>query len=129
MECLRVLFWVPLTKVPEWPDVKSLIKYLTENDFFNFSKIDSMVFEQFVFLNKLVTSEKINEWVRDRMPSDERWKPIFTHFHQNNVPFMELAVIVEFAFYCLEQMHHAKEFSLWSIKSGRGINFDSKLII
>lgn len=57
----------------------------------------SQVLEQFDFIRKYCTDEKLEEWTDKKLHTDERWVEIFKHINAHRVPYIQFAHIIEFA--------------------------------
>lgn len=80
---------------------------LIEKGLFDSDK-SSQLFEQFGHVNVFITAEKIDEWVQNKIASEDRWVECFKHFEANSIAFTEISMIVEFIF-CLPSTSAAVE--------------------
>jgi hAT family C-terminal dimerisation region len=92
--------WAVLQDVPQWENIETTYKMMLKNGAFTGIDSDVDLFDQFGYLIKFTTTEKIMEWKRDKLPSDMRWVECFKHFSTNHVPYKLLSDIVQYV-YCL----------------------------
>lgn len=88
--------WLSLRTKPEWDPIKSTMKMLSNHGYFDASANDSSLFAQFGYVEKYVTTQKIDEWAKLNTTCEQRWIEIFRHFDRSFVPFKEIATLVEF---------------------------------
>jgi hypothetical protein len=91
--------WICLKQVPEWENIEGGIGLVPTK----FSKInisDNELFDEVSYLKQYVTKEQISKWTEEKMPLDQRWVEILTHFNNQNVPVNNIKLMVSF-FLCL----------------------------
>lgn len=64
---------------------------------FDLKENASKIFNQYCHVKTYCSTEKIADWKEKKAPADLRWVEIFQHMETENVPYKELAKLVEFA--------------------------------
>lgn len=88
--------WIDLRKIPEWLNVKASFQILDNETDFDMNAQSLSVFEQFGYVKKYCTNEKLIEWKANKTTTEDRWVEIFKHFECNQVPFSPFSSIVEY---------------------------------
>lgn len=84
------------------------------------SDLHIALFDQFIYVKKYVTAEKIQSWEENSIAIDQRWVESFQHFSNNHIPYNHMLKIVSYIL-CLAGTSAAVErlFSLiseiWSV--------------
>ena len=108
VECLQ---WVNLRNEINWHNVEKSFEYISKfgnkTHLLDDEKEESALFDEVSYIKKYA-AEKINEWNREKTPTDTRWLEIFKHFENNEIPFQNIKKLVEFAL-CLPGTNAATE--------------------
>lgn len=86
--------WILLKEIPQWEDVERSAEELSNKKFFN-DESDNL-FDQYNYLKKYVTDERIIGWNNLKTDADMRWVEIVKHFKKSDVPFDTILQIAEF---------------------------------
>lgn len=109
-EDVRIFDWARLNVVPEWKDVDATIKFMVEKKWLNADEDNIDLFDEFGYVLKFVTADKIVSWNQAKgtkgkmkekivpVKSHLRWVECFKHFESNNVPYSRFARIIAFIF-------------------------------
>lgn len=97
LEPFQNFSWISLHGFPDWTTVKNSMKKVSEHTSFDRNVNASQVFEQYGFIKKYCTDEKLEEWTEIELPTDKRWVEIFKHMNAHGVPFIQFSQIIEFA--------------------------------
>lgn len=85
-----------MRQFPPWSDVKGAMDNVAERTSFDLERNSSKVFDQFGYIKNYCTEEKLSEWRKKKMETEDRWVEIFQHLERAGLPFKEFALIVEF---------------------------------
>lgn len=96
MDHLKVFNWILLREVPTWKQIKSTALYLVHKEFCT-SIDNALLLDQFGYLKEFLTTERFDEWTKEKTTTEQRWLSVFRNFERLLVPFKELGKIVEFA--------------------------------
>lgn len=88
--------WVVLRKFPEWSAVKKSMQILSAKASFDMAANSSAVFEQYGYMKKYCTAEKLTEWRTNGLATEDRWVEIFKYMEAEHVPFDQFSHIIEF---------------------------------
>lgn len=88
--------WALLNDVPQWVQIENTYKNSLDKRAFTDKDSDVALFDQFGFLMKFLTDEKVQQWKQNKTPFDLRWVEIFKHFDKNNVAYQLLANMVQY---------------------------------
>lgn len=88
--------WVNLRSFPVWDTVKSSFKTLDEKTSFDLITQSLSIFEQFGYIKRYCSAEKIEHWNESKTATEDRWVETFKHMEANNVPFIEFSQIIEY---------------------------------
>lgn len=106
-EDVLIFDWAGLAAAPNWEDVETTIKFMVEKNWLKPEDNNVELFDEFGYILKFITPEKICEWNKKNPPTKprstkphQRWVECFKHFQSNNVPYTRFARIIEFIF-CL----------------------------
>lgn len=81
---------------PTWSAVKAAMDDIARRTTFDLSRNSSYVFDQFGYIKNYCTDEKINEWQKRNVATEDHWVEIFKHLERAQLPFREFALIIEF---------------------------------
>lgn len=95
-EVFQTFSWVVLKEFPEWSKVKDSMRLVGQKGSFDIGAKSAAVFDQFGYVKKFCSPEKLSEWNSNKVPTEKRWVQIFKHMEARNVPFEEFAAIIEF---------------------------------
>lgn len=100
-EDVLIFGWATLTTVPNWNEVEATIKFLVENNWMSAEeKMNVELFDEFGFVKRFVTTDKIRAWNENHTKPHQRWVECFQHFENNHVLYKRFARVIEFIF-CL----------------------------
>lgn len=80
----------------DWNTIKNSFKTLSEKTTFDLVAQSLAVFEQFGYIKRYCSQEKIMQWNSEKKPTEDRWIEIFKHMNDNQVPFNQFSKIIEF---------------------------------
>lgn len=88
--------WVDLRRVPDWESVKKSLAVMEENTSFDVARHSTAVFQQFGYIKKYVSDDKIAKWKKDKVSTEARWVEVFNHMNKNDIPFDQFAHLIEY---------------------------------
>lgn len=92
--------WATLTVVPDWNAVEATLKFMVEKKWTSDEDSNVDLFDEFGYVLKFVTQDKITAWNGNGTKPHQRWVECFQHFENNHIPYKRFARIIEFIF-CL----------------------------
>lgn len=93
---LLIFAWAALDQPPEWNHVETSAKFIASKNRFDIESYDTELFDQFTFLTKYVTGDKIQSWEENSVAIDQRWVECFQHFAKKSIPHNHLLTIVAY---------------------------------
>lgn len=82
--------------MPEWSDVEKAMQFLIERNHFDEDNAGALL-QQFGYLKRYLTDSKLEEWALKKMSTEQRWVELFRHFQRQDIPYVEISSITEFA--------------------------------
>lgn len=72
------------------------MKKVAEKSSFDEYENSMQVLDQYNYIKKYCTADKLFEWDSKQTKTDERWVGISQHMHAQHIPYIEFSQIVEF---------------------------------
>lgn len=91
-----IFAWCALDQQPEWKFIEASAKFISSKQRFDIESCDMELFDQFTYLKKYVSENKIHSWEENNVTFDQRWVECFQHFAKNNIPFNHISKIVAY---------------------------------
>lgn len=91
-----IFAWCALDQPPQWKFIETTAKYIATNNHFDLESSDTDLFDQFTYLERYVTEEKIQSWEENGTATDQRWVEIFQHFVKKKVPYNHMVRIISY---------------------------------
>ncbi|CAL8068026.1 unnamed protein product [Orchesella dallaii] len=91
--CVSYFSWTSLTKLPSWKELEDSMATFTK--FTGKTLSENELFDEYGFLGRYLTAEKIKEWEESPICADQKWALIFQHFKNSHVRHSNLLQIVE----------------------------------
>ncbi|XP_039968892.1 uncharacterized protein LOC120780693 [Bactrocera tryoni] len=70
---IMIFAWCALDQPPKWKFIETTAKYSATNNHFDLESSDTDLFDQFTYLERYVTEEKIQSWEENGTATDQRW--------------------------------------------------------
>lgn len=91
-----IFAWCALDQTPEWEFIETSAKFMASHNRFDMESCDTALFDQFTYVKKFVTPDKIQSWEENNIDTDKRWVEIFQHFAKNNIPYNHMLKVVAY---------------------------------
>lgn len=99
--------------MPGWSDVEKAMQFLIERNHFDEDNTGALL-QQFGYLKRYLTESNLEEWVLERMSTEQRWVELFRHFNRQGIPYEQISSITEFAL-CLPGTSASVEWALSAV--------------
>lgn len=96
MKPLIAFDWITLKSTPTWKNVENVMLKLKADRLYDADNNAAKLHEQFIYVKKYCTDDKIQQWKKDKFSTVKRWIEIFKHFDANDTEYTEMAKVVEY---------------------------------
>lgn len=93
---VMIFAWCALDQQPEWKFIEASAKFISAKQRFDIESCDTELFDQFTYLKKYVSENKIHSWEENNVTFDQRWVECFQNLAKNNIPFNHISKIVAY---------------------------------
>lgn len=114
---IMIFAWSALSQIPDWKFSEDSAKCIAKQQCFDMESYDTALFDQFSYLKKFVTVDKIQSWDENSFAIDRRWVECFQHFAKKYVPYICWESSRIFSVYLAHQ-HPSRELFLLLMKYG-----------
>lgn len=95
-EPIKCFAWIALRSAPDWVNIRSAMKQISERTSLDTDSISSKIFDQYGCVKNYCSKEKIIEWGSKNVPTEDRWVDIFKYLDSQQIPYIEFSYIVEY---------------------------------
>lgn len=96
-DVIKQFSWAVLKTPLIWSQIETTMQLVAASSTdIDLNELSPKVFQQYGYVKKFCSDDKIAEWNLNELSTESRWVQIFQHMKSSQVPYLDFARIVEF---------------------------------